>query len=77
MPDDTSMNLDKLIGKLAAATGVDITCAYTLEAAISEIEECVLGAVEVVRKHGPGLQRKSNSNAYDHRATAAFHLFQT
>ena len=74
---DRFTNLDQLIGKLAAATGVDITCASTLEAAISEIEEFVLGVVEVVRKHGPGLQRKSNSNAYDHRATAAFHLFQT
>ena len=74
---DRFMNLDQLIGNLAAATAVDITCASTLEAAISEIEEFVLGAVEVVRKHGPGLQRKSNSKAYDHRATAAFHLFNT
>jgi len=74
---DRSTNLDQLIGKLAAAAGVGITCASTLEAAISEIEEFVLGVVEVVRKHGPGLQRKSNSNAYDHRATAAFHLLQT
>ena len=78
VPDETFMKLDKLIGKLAsAATGADLTCTDGLEAAFMEIEEFVLGAVEVVRKHGPGLQKKSNSNAYDHRATAAFHLLNT
>ena len=42
-----------------------------------EIEEFVLGAVTVVRKHGAELQKKNNSKAHDYRATAAFHLFNT
>ena len=76
--DDTSINFDKLIIKLAsAAGGADIKCTDGLEAVISEIDEFVLEAVEVVRKHGAGLQKKSNSKAYDHRATAAFHLLNT
>ena len=74
--DDTSIYLDKLIDKLpSAATGADIKCTDGLEAVMLAIEEFVLGAVAVVRKHGAGLQKKSNPRAYDYRATAAFHLF--
>ena len=76
--DDTSIYLDKLIDKLpSAATGADIKCTDGLEAVMLAIEEFVLRAVAVVRKHGAGLQKKSNPRAYDYRATAAFHLFST
>ena len=60
MLDDTFNNLDKLLGKLAsAATAADIPAADGLKAAMFEIEEFVLGAVAVERKHGAELQKKT------------------
>ena len=78
VPDETVMNFDKLIDNFAsAATDADITGTNGLGAVMMEIGEFVLGIVAVVRKHGAGLQQNNNRRAYDHRATAAFHLFTT
>ena len=78
VPDETVMNFDKLIDKFAStATDADITGTNGLGAVMMEIGEFVLGIVAVVSKHGAGLQQKNNKRAYDHRATAAFHLFTT
>ena len=78
VPDETVMNFDKLIDNFASlATDADITGTNGLRAVMMEIGEFVLGIVAVVRKHGAGLQQNNNRRAYDHRATAAFHLFTT
>ena len=78
MLDVTSANFgDKLLGNLASANIAAKIQQNDATDVLFEIEEFVLGAVTVVRKHGADLQKKKNFQAYDYRATAAFHLFHT
>ena len=75
--DVTSANFGNLLGNLASANIAAKIQQNDATDVLFEIEEFVLGAVTVVRKHGAGLQKKNNFQAYDYRATAAFHLFHT
>ena len=78
VPDETSVDFNKLLENLASAKIVaNIQATDVLTDVIFKIEEFVLRAVTVVRKHGAELQKKNTSKAYDYRATAAFHLFHT
>ena len=77
VPDETSANFDKLLNKLASANIAAKIQQKDATDILLGIEEFVLGAVTVVRKHGAELQKKMNIQAYDYRATAAFHLFHS
>ena len=73
VPVETYAHFGKLLNTLASAK-VEQNDAT---GALIEIDEFVVGTVQVVRTHGAELQKKRNFQVYDYRATAGFHLFHS